>query len=62
LIVGGVAGHADRYAGGVAVGLGLERAGVGGAAGRDSNVEFLADFPDEGLHIGLAWLALAPGR
>jgi hypothetical protein len=45
----------------VAVRLGLEGADVGGAVGRDRDVELLADLPDQGLDIGLARLALAAG-
>ena len=58
-VVGRVAGHPHGNPGRVAVRLGLEGADVGGAVGRDRDVELLADLPDQGLDIGLARLALA---
>src|SRR5215469_10869127 len=57
LIVGGVAGHAHLCAARMAVRLGLEGTGVRGTIGRDDDVELFADLADEGLDIGLAWLA-----
>lgn len=32
-----------------------------GAVGCDGNVELFADLPDEGLDIGLGWLAFTAG-
>jgi hypothetical protein len=60
-VVGGIAGHLDGDAVGVAVGLGVEGAQVGGGGGDDGDGELFVDFSGEGVEVGLAGFAFAAG-
>lgn len=62
VVLGGVAGHSYGDAVGVAVGLGVEGAQVGGGGREDGDGEFLVDLADQGVEVGFAGLAFAAGE
>ena len=61
-MVGGVAGHPDGDAVGMAVCLGLVGAQMGRGGGDDGDGELLVDLPDERVEIGFARLAFSSGN